>query len=115
VHRLFAIGADRPEVGGLDGLFECTARRHDLAPDCADVLARERPRAHVLQPRDHLLFALVPEHRRVEMLLDLAHFERDRRSLIEQRDQLRVERVNAFAKRCESGIEFVVHAFCRAV
>ena len=50
------------------------------------------------------------KHRRVEMLLDLAHFERDRGALIQQRDELRVERIDAFAQRFESGIEFVVHA-----
>ena len=70
----------------------------------------ERSFAHVLQPRDHLLLALGAEHRRVEMLLDLAHFERHRGALVEQRDQLRVERIDPFAQRFESGIEFVVHA-----
>lgn len=79
------------------------------------MLARERPRAHVLQPRDDLQFALRPEHRRVEMLLDLADLERHRGALVQERDQLRVDRVDAVAQRFQAGIQFVVHAFCRAV
>ncbi|CAJ3909917.1 Uncharacterised protein [Burkholderia pseudomallei] len=108
-HRLFAIGADGPEERDVYRLLEIAARRHDLAPDRADVLARERPGAHVLQARDHLLLALRPEHGRVEVLLDLADLERDRRALIQQRDQLRVDRVDALAQRLQAGIEFVVH------
>jgi hypothetical protein len=110
VHRLFAVRADRAEIGGLDGLFERAARGHDLAPDRADMFAGQRAVAHILQTRDHLLLALGAKHRRVEMLLHLAHFERHRGALIEERDQLRVERVDALAKGLESGIEFVVHA-----
>lgn len=114
-HRLFAIRADRPEKRDVDRLLERAAGGHDLAPDRADMLARERPGAHVLQPRDHLQFALRPEHRRVEMLLDLAHLERHRGALVQERDQLRVDRVDAVAQRFQAGIQFVVHAFCRTV
>ncbi len=74
------------------------------------MFARERPLAHVLQARDHLLLALRAEHRRVEVLLDLTHFERHRGALIKERNELRVERVDALAKGFESDIEFVVHA-----
>ncbi len=109
-HRLLAIRADRSEKRDVDRLFEIAAGRHDLAPDRADMLARERPRAHVLQARDHLLFALRAEHRCVEMLLYLADFERNRRALVQQRDQLRVDRIDALAQRFQAGIEFVVHA-----
>jgi len=56
------------------------------------------------------MFTFGPEHRRIEMLLDLAHFERHRCALVEQRDQLRVERVDAFAKGFKPIVEFVVHA-----
>lgn len=109
-HRLFAVRADRPEECDVDRLLERAARGHDLAPDGADVLARERPRAHVLQARDHLQLALRPKHRRVEMLLDLAYLERHRGALIEERDQLRVDRVDAVTQRFQAGIQFVVHA-----
>jgi len=49
------------------------------------------------------------------MLLDLAHLERHRGALVEERDQLRVDRIDAVAQRFQAGIQFVVHAFCRAV
>jgi len=44
------------------------------------------------------------------MLLDLAHLERDSRALVEERNQLRVDRIDAIAQRFESRIKFVVHA-----
>ncbi len=70
----------------------------------------ERPLAHLLQARDHLQLALRAEHRRVEMLLDLADLERHRGALVQERDQLRIDRVDTLAQRFESGVEFVVHA-----
>ncbi|GAB7535398.1 hypothetical protein BGC_16120 [Burkholderia sp. 3C] len=109
-HRLFAVGADRPEERDVDGFFERAAGGHDLAPDRIDVLTGQRARAHVLQTRDHLLLALGAKHRRVEFLLDFADFERNCSALVQQRDQLRIDRIDALAQRFEAGIEFVVHA-----
>jgi len=66
------------------------------------VIAAKRPFAHLLEPRDDLHLALRAKHRCVEMLLHLAHFERHGGTLVQERDELRVERIDAFAQRYES-------------
>ena len=66
------------------------------------MIAAKRTVAHVLQALDDLHFALGAKHRRVEMLLHLADFQRHRGALVQKGDELRVDRVDVFAQRLES-------------
>ena len=102
---LLAIGSDRTQIGGDRRLFKRPAGRHDLAPDIGDVLVMERAVAHRLQTADDLLLALRAKHRGIKRLLHFAHRVRNRSAIIEQANELGIDRVDLRAQRYQLGFE----------
>jgi hypothetical protein len=99
---LLTEGAGRAEHGHTLGRLQVAAGGHDLAPDVADVLALQRALVDRLQVADHLRFALGAIDHRAFCPLDLTDLARQRGALVEQTEQLLIQRINLLAELVES-------------
>jgi len=88
----------RPQHSHALRHFEREAGGHDLAPDGGHVRALQRAGVVFLHLGDDLGGAVGAEERGALAALERAHFFGDLGALVEQRQQLGVERVDAHAQ-----------------
>jgi hypothetical protein len=92
--RLFAKRALRAQHRHALGRFEGQAGRHDFAPDGGDVFVFERTGVGLCDLVDDLRHAVGAEERRAFGAFDLADFFGHMGALVQQVQQLFVQRVN---------------------
>ena len=91
---LFTEGPRRAEKRHPLRCFERPAGRHHLAPDMGYTSVIYRAGIAGLQAPDNLRFALWPKYRRAIQALDMPDFIGKCRALVQQLEQLRVDRVD---------------------
>src|SRR5260370_9349288 len=97
------------EVGDLDWLLECRARRDNLGEDAAQMLGSERPRILGYDTFDHLALTHGLIDRRGGGMFEMADFLRYACALGKQAHELQVDVVDPLAdlaERSASGSRF---------
>ena len=105
-------GAERPEEGDAQRVFQRQAGRHDLAEEEGDALVGQRALVEILDAAQHLGLALRAIH--VAGLavagLDLAHVLGASGALVEQRQQLCIDGIDLVANHAQFLQHRLVHA-----
>ena len=107
--RLLTKRACGPEHRHALRFFQRQASRHDFAPNGSHVVCLEWPGIGVANALQHLGHAVGPKEGAALGAFDLAHFTCQCGTLVQQRQKLRVQRVNALAQRSKGGVGCVSH------
>ena len=98
--RVSVLGAEK---GDPQILFERHAGRHDLGENCADLLTGERSRVLREHPVDYLADAAGLINRRAVGMLEAADLDAQAAAVIQQADQVEIDRVDLRAQPGERG------------
>ncbi len=98
---LVCVGRGRTEICDADAALQRDRRGDDLAEDLADRRGRERTGVRALEPLEDLELARRHERGRAAGGLQAADIGVQRGAAVQQREDLRIDRVDLFAQRCQ--------------